>query len=555
MKEQEKLRGLTGLVKNLMAEPLPKGIGWLHSLGSTLLALIVVQIVTGVLLALYYSPNAEVAYESIQFIDKNVLFGNIIRALHYFAASGMVVVISLHILRTFFFGAYKRPRQWTWVLGVCLFLVVLAFAFTGYLLPWDMKAYFATKVGIHIAGTVPLLGDAIIKILQGGPEMGTITLSRFFAIHVVILPMLLLLIVGAHLFYIRLYGETPPWQREGEPVSYTDRFYPMQLFRDSAVAFAVVGVLLTLAIAFGAPLGQKADPNSTSFVPRPDWYFYSLFQLLKIFEGNLEFIGAVIIPGIFFLLLFFLPFLDKNPERRLSARPVAVTLGSIVLVAIVSLTTWGAYTGEKAKSAVRASEPAGEADTEKPLVADSQKGAVLFTGLKCAECHSSRARGLNIPPGLEFAGNKYKEDWLIHYLKDPYRIRWQAKDERPMIRMPDFELSDQEARDIAAYLMTLRQDSLFPEHGFNWAEADSDMVVSGQGLVFEYGCFGCHKIRDKGQNIAPDLTHVGAKLKENYMFHLIKHPDGVVPDTPMKDFKIDDLDVEDIVAYLRQLKK
>ncbi len=547
--------GLIGIVKDLLNELMPKGVNWPHTLGSALLALIAVQIITGILLAFYYSPNAETAYESVQYIEENVLFGRLIRGIHYFAASGMVVVIFLHIIRTFFYGAYKRPRHWTWVFGVILLLLVLGFAFTGYLLPWDMKAFFATKVGINIAGVVPLIGKYIIKILQGGSEMGSITLSRFYAIHVVILPILLILVVGGHLYYIRSLGPAPPWVKEGDSVTYTNRFYPQQLFRDSFVAFLLVMILVVIAANFSAPLDAKADPNDTSFVPRPDWYFYSLFQLLKIFEGNLEIIGAVIIPGAFLTLMILLPFLDRNPERRLSQRPLATTIGGVSILLIVFLTAWGAYEGNKAREAkeAKAAEMT-KADVEKPPEANPMNGLSLFKTLKCAECHKGPSQMLNIPPGLEFAGNKYIERWLVEYLQEPYRIRWESKDERPVIRMPNFKLSEKEARDIAAYLMTLSKDKLFPEHDFDWTESDSDMVLSGQDLVFQYGCFGCHKIEDEGQNIGPELSHVGSKLKENYMYHIIKDPRRIVPNTPMKDFQLDDFDVEDIVAYLRTLK-
>ncbi|MFQ5824835.1 MAG: cytochrome bc complex cytochrome b subunit, partial [bacterium] len=333
LEQHKNSKGLLALVKDFLDESMPKGVSWPHTLGSALLALIVVQIITGILLSLYYSPNAEVAYESVQYINQQVIFGSLIRGVHYFAASGMVIVLFLHMIRTFLYGAYKRPRHWTWIFGVILLLLVMGFAFTGYLLPWDMKAFFATKVGINIAGIMPVLGQYIVKIMKGSSEMGTITLSRFFSLHVIILPSLLVLIVGGHLFYIRLYGPTPPGLKEGEQVEYTNRFYPLQLFRDSLIALIVFGVIVILAVKFGAPLEEKANPNDTGYIPRPDWYFYSLFQLLKIFEGKLEIIGAVIIPGAFFTLLILLPFLDKNPERRLSRRPLAVSLGSVIIFA------------------------------------------------------------------------------------------------------------------------------------------------------------------------------------------------------------------------------
>jgi len=555
---EKKPPGILSVVKNLLDEPMPKGVNWPQTLGSVLLALIILQIVTGVLLSLYYSPNSDAAYESIQYIETQVLFGKLIRGIHYFAASGMVIVIFAHICRTFFYAAYKPPRQWTWIFGVALLLITLGFAFTGYLLPWDMKSYFATKVGINIAGIVPVVGHSIIKIMQGGSEVSTITLSRFFSLHVIVLPLLLVLLVGGHLYYIRLHGPTPPWLKDGEPVSYPNRFYPQQLFRDSVAAFLVVGAVVFLAAKYGAHLEPKANPNDTSYVPRPDWYFYSLFQLLKIFEGKLEIVGAVILPGAFVTMLILLPFLDRNPERRLSQRPLAVSGGGVAVLSILILTTWGAYEADQAKQRLLAKTEAAAAgassDAAEIKTGDPQRGEALYTALKCGECHKQVSQGLNIPPGLGFAGNKYNEDWLLGYLQEPYRIRWSAKDRRPVERMPNFDLTDQEARDLASFIMQNKMDSKFPEPDFDWAEADSDMVLSGRDLIFEYGCVGCHRVGDEGQNIGPDLTAVGSKLQDSYLYHLIKAPQQIISKTPMKDFKLDQEEVEDMVAYLRGKK-
>ncbi|MFQ5641142.1 MAG: cytochrome b N-terminal domain-containing protein [bacterium] len=548
--------GLLSIIRDLFDEPLPKGVGWPHTLGSSLLALVSVQVVTGILLSLYYSPNAEVAYESVQYIENRVLFGSLIRGLHYFAASGMIILLFLHMVRTFFSGSYKPPRQWTWIFGVGLLFIVLGFAFTGYLLPWDMKAYFATKVGINMAGVVPLLGELIVKIMQGSSEMGALTLSRFYSLHVVILPLALVLLVGGHLFYLRLHGTTPPWRRNDEPVEYTSRFYPSQLFRDSLVALLIIGVLVVLAAKFGAPLEEQADPNDTRYIPRPDWYFYSLFQLLKIFEGKLEIIGAVILPGAFFTVLLLLPFIDRNPERMLSKRPVAVTSGSMTVFLIVLLTAWGAYEGRQSQKALAAKQATVTVEGEivEPFVVDPVMGKQLYDALKCAECHAQPSQDENLPPGLEFAGNKFQQAWLIEYLQNPHRIRWQKKDERPVVRMPDFHLTDREATNLSAYLLSNKQNRKFPELEFDWAEADSEMVESGMDLFTEYGCFGCHKIGDEGQNIAPELSHAGSKLLESYMYHLIKSPHDIIPGTSMKDFRLEQEEVEDLVAYLRGLK-
>ena len=189
---------------------MPEGVGWTHVFGSTLLFLIVVQLVTGILLALTYSPSPTAAYESVQYIDNHVVFGRFIRGLHHWSASAFVVVLVAHLLRTFLYGAYKAPRRSTWIQGVGLFLVVLGFAFTGYLLPWDMKAYFATRVGIQVGASAPGLGPIIATLLRGGSELGELTLTRFYALHVMVLPLALLGLVGLHRYFV-------PWKPKPIP--------------------------------------------------------------------------------------------------------------------------------------------------------------------------------------------------------------------------------------------------------------------------------------------------------------------------------------------------
>lgn len=534
---------------------MPKGVSWPHTFGSVLLALIVVQVVTGLLLSFYYSPNSDAAYESVQYIEQEVAFGSLIRGVHHFAASAMVVMLFFHIARTFFYGAYKQPRQWTWIYGVTLLIVVLGFAFTGYLLPWDMKAYFATKVGINIGGLIPVVGAYLVKVLQGGREMGTTTLSRFYSLHVILLPLVLVFCVGLHLYYIRLHGETPPGLRNDDKIGFAGTFYPAQLFRDSLVVFLVIAVVFGLAAAFGAPLEAKADPNDTTYLPRPDWYFYGLFQLLKLLLGNLEVVGAIILPGVLVAILILLPFLDKNPERRLSKRPGVLAGGSAAILVIVLLTALGGYEGRVAANAAATPDLVTvEGEIEDTFVVDPRMGRRLYVELKCGECHGHGSAGKNIPPGLEFAGNKYKYSWLGEYLMEPHRVRWQTRGLRPVARMPDFKLSEEEALNLTSYLMALRVDTKLPELGFDWAAADSDMVESGAELAFEYGCLGCHRVGEQGQDIGPGLSNVGSKLQDSYLFHIVQAPDKLIPGTGMKNFQLDLDEIEELVAYLRTLR-
>ena len=184
---------------------IPK-VNWFYTLGSATLFLAVNQAVTGILLTIYYVPTPDHAYDSVQYITTQVAMGWLIRGLHHWGASAMVVVVVLHMLRVIFYGAYKYPREVTWITGVVLLLVVIGFGFTGYLLPWDQKAYWATTVGTRIAGTPPIIGDYLLRIMRGGPDLSAVTLARFFGAHVWVLPATLALLIGVHLYLVIKIG-------------------------------------------------------------------------------------------------------------------------------------------------------------------------------------------------------------------------------------------------------------------------------------------------------------------------------------------------------------
>ncbi|MBI4249414.1 MAG: cytochrome b N-terminal domain-containing protein [Elusimicrobia bacterium] len=214
LSELDERTGWKKVKEALLDRRIPEAAGWqawLYTLGSASLLLFTVQALTGMLLAMNYVPSPDHAYDSIRYIEREVLLGRFVRGLHHWGASFMVVVVALHMLRVFFMGAYKYPREGTWMAGVALFMVVMGFSFTGYLLPWDQKAYWATAVGTNIAAQAPTLGPYIGKVLKGGDVLGALTLSRFYAFHVLVLPALLILFVGLHLFLVVWHGisETP----------------------------------------------------------------------------------------------------------------------------------------------------------------------------------------------------------------------------------------------------------------------------------------------------------------------------------------------------------
>ena len=206
--------GIRGIRETLLDRKIPKGVGWPYVLGSVRLFLFTLQVVTGILLAMNYSPSPEHAHSSVSYMMQKIPMGSVVRGLHHWGASFMVVAVTLHLLRTFFYGAYKYPRELTWITGIFIWLLVLGFGFTGYLLPWDQKAYWATMVGANIASQAPFLGPAIAKVLRGGEALGAVTLTRFYAFHVLLLPALTALLIGFHLFLVVRIGISAPPEKE-----------------------------------------------------------------------------------------------------------------------------------------------------------------------------------------------------------------------------------------------------------------------------------------------------------------------------------------------------
>ncbi len=247
----------------------PEETGLPHTLGSATLFLLVVQVVTGIVLAMNYAPTPEQAYDSVAFVTAQVLFGSIVRGLHHWGSSALVIVVGLHTLRVFVWGSYKAPREVTWMVGVLLLLLVMAFAFTGYLLPRTQRSYWATVVGTKIVDTAPLIGGWLLQIVRGETDVGAVTLVRFYDIHVLLLPALLVPLVILHLYLVYRHGIAPAPGNEAT-VRKTKRFYPDQLAEDLALSLVVLVILFGLTAIWGIPTEIRADPSSTTYVPRPE---------------------------------------------------------------------------------------------------------------------------------------------------------------------------------------------------------------------------------------------------------------------------------------------
>lgn len=474
--------GWRQLMSPALDEPIPGGSRWAYVFGSGLLFVFVNQVVTGVFLSLYYVPSADHAHTTVSFIQKQVTLGGFLRSLHAYGSSVMVVLLMLHLAQTYIYGAYKSRRELLWLMGCFLLLLVLGMAFTGYLLPWDQKAYFATAVGTNIASEVPGIGGFLKQLLRGGNEMGTLTLSRFFTLHVFLIPALIFAAIAGHLFLFRQAGPAGPPRRTEElrqlPAT---PFFPGQVFKDFVFGIGLILVLGALAWKRQVGLGPVANPADATYLPRPEWYYLPVFQFIKYFHGAAAVLGIVVIPGVVILSLFALPFLDRSAERRPLRRPVAV--GSLLLVfAALGFLGLQSEAEDRRDPAVRAKldaqEQAEAAYAREPfqpeenlgpspggggaaaaapaaLSPDAAKGALLFESEGCSGCHGPQGHGGGGLFALAGLGRRFPAPRLTAMLHAP----------RPdMIEggMQPVQLEDDDMKALVAFLLSPQRDTATP---------------------------------------------------------------------------------------------
>lgn len=317
---------------------------WYYFGGMTLF-LFSVQVGTGILLLLYYRPSAEGAFESVQFIITEVQFGWLIRSVHSWSANLLIAALFIHMFSVYFMSAYRSPREITWVTGALLLFICIGFGFSGYLLPWNKLAFFATKVGTEIAGVVPLIGRPMLRFLRGGDEVTGATLTRFFGFHVAVLPAIATVLIGIHVLLVQMHGMSVPPKIEETETPKKMKFVPNFLLRDLIGWILAIGVLAALAAIFPWELGEKAD----AFAPapagiKPEWYFLFMFQTLKylparvlIIDGEVLGILAFGLGGLFWVLV---PFLNKTPGHG-RRKTVFNIIGIFIVLFIVVMTIVG----------------------------------------------------------------------------------------------------------------------------------------------------------------------------------------------------------------------
>ena len=319
-----------------------------YFLGGMALFLFFIQVVSGVLLSLYYKPSPDQAFESVQAFMTEVDFGWLIRSVHSWAANILIGILFLHLLTAYMMRAYRRPRELTWVSGILLIGLFMAFGFSGYLLPWNQLAFFATRVGTALVGVVPVVGPDLLLLARGGENVTGDTLSRFYALHVAILPLLTLAVLGLHLFLVQHHGMSTP-DREAQRCGGPDRvptmpFFPDFLLRDAVGWYLALGILAALAALFPWELGEKAEPFSSAPEGiKPEWYFLFMFQALKQLPGHILGMEGEMLGVLFFgcagLVIFLVPFLDRGRFSRL----VLNILATLAVAFFIVMTAWGYF--------------------------------------------------------------------------------------------------------------------------------------------------------------------------------------------------------------------
>jgi len=462
--------GIHDLLKVSLDEPIPGGARFAYIFGSGLLFIFLSQIITGVFLALYYVPSADHAHTTVAYITKAVTAGSFLRSLHAFGASAMVIVLLMHLSQTFIYGAYKGGREILWLSGCVLFALVLGMAFTGYLLPWDQRAYFATAVGTNAASEVPVFGETLKQVIRGGADMGTLTISRFFVFHVFLIPACIFGLVATHVFLFRKAGAAGPFRGTATLLKQkTEIFYPRQVLMDLALTALLIVGLGTLAFLTPMQLGPAANPTDAQYIPRPEWYYLPIFQWLKYWHGASSVVGILVVPLVVVLAVVGLPFLDRGVERRPWKRPVAMGSYAFLMFSLLGLGLRSEYLDKHDPNVSQqlAKQEKEEQDyMGKPFEPELSSGSLAATNVKladplaakgkeifesnsCNACHGDGGVGTAAAPALVGISAKFSAEQVAELFKHP-------TDKMNAGGMPPVNLPPDDLKALIAYIESLK---------------------------------------------------------------------------------------------------
>ncbi|HLJ14329.1 MAG TPA: cytochrome b N-terminal domain-containing protein [Bryobacteraceae bacterium] len=531
----EQRTGLQTAIKDFLYEDIPASSGWHQVFGSMALFAFLVQVFTGILLSFNYAPTPGEAYNSVKYIMTEVAAGHLIRGLHHWGASMMIIIVVLHMIQVFIYGAYKKPREATWMIGCVLLLITLAFGLTGYLLPWDNRGYWATVVATQIGTSAPVLGPYLARLMGGSNGIGVVTFARFYSLHVLILPPLTMLLIATHVYLVRKHG-VAPLAGDNEPKK---KFFPEQVFKDTFAIFIAFCILFTMAAAVSAPLERLADPTDTSYTPRPDWYFLFLFQTLKFFNGPLEFVGSMVLPGLATLALFLAPFIDRSTLKRVTQRTTAIGIVVLGGVGWATLTAAAIVTTPKQSESVPAAQGAPAAWQQ--LSPGELVGLAYFRKENCKACHpTAPGSKKTIGPDLADAAQRHTGPWLIEHFKHPQQMV-------PGSAMPPVALPDDQLSALSMFILKINlnnEKALF---------STPDDIVAGALVYQENHCESCHKVNGVGMQVGPALNGLAGRHTRDWVEQHFADPQKLVPGSSMPAYKFSPADLDHITSYIMQL--
>jgi quinol-cytochrome oxidoreductase complex cytochrome b subunit/cbb3-type cytochrome oxidase cytochrome c subunit len=526
----EERTGIESALKHFLYEDIPASSGWHQVLGSVALFAFLTQSFTGVLLAFNYAPTPGDAYDSLRYIVTELTGGRLIRGLHHWGATLMIIVVVLHMTQVFIWGAYKKPREATWMVGVFLLLITLAYGLTGYLLPWDNRAYWGTVVTTQIASQAPGAGPYLLRLLgSDGGSIGVVTFARFYSVHVLLLPPLTMLLIGIHLYLVRRHGVAPAADDTAPRV----KFYPRQVFKDTIATFVWFAVLVTMAVIVKVPLGRVADPTDISFIPRPEWYFLFLFQMLKFFEGPLEIVGSLVLPTLAILALFLVPFIDRAKMVRIRQR-----VGAIALVLIGAI-GWGGLTLRAVATTPPSTESAdaglAEVESWREIPADQLAAIGYFRKADCGSCHvlGKSATG----PDLAVAPSQKPADWLSQHLK------------QPAPNVPATQLTGLQVKSLTSFVT--KRD----EKGVDAWSGAPQQAVEGAMVYAANQCGMCHELNGAGGKNGPPLNGISARRAREWVERHFGAPEELSPGSTMPPYKFNSRDLDRITSYVLAIPK
>jgi ubiquinol-cytochrome c reductase cytochrome b subunit len=527
--------GAKKLTHEALYENVPGGARWRYVWGSTLSFALFIQFVTGIFLWMAYSPGSQTAWASVYYIQHEMLGGWFLRGLHHFTAQAMTVLLVLHLMQVVIDGAYKAPREVNFWFGLVLLLLVLGLSLTGYLLPWDQKGFWATKVATNIAAITPFIGPELQRVIVGGADYGHHTLTRFFALHAGVLPGAIVVLLVGHIYLFRRHGITAK-----QPYKKPDAaFWPDQVLKDVVACLAVLAVILFFVIRYrGAELHAPADPTEPFSAARPEWYFMFLFQFLKYFPGGTEVWGAIVIPTILLGLVFAMPFLGNwKLGHRFNV------LFCFAIIAGAGLLTYLAYAEDAKKPEFIAALKEAHRDAERVKILASSPSGIPDSGAvtllrhdpytrgpklfakNCASCHRYDGHdGTGVlpkdPPSGSDLKNFASREWIAGIL-DPQKIesahyfggtKFKEGKMVKYVKKTIGGLTPEQKADLEKVIIALSAEAQLPSQ-LAVDQQDMARIEEGRKLIAAepFECIECHQFRKPDEDAtAPDLTGYGS---------------------------------------------